>query len=259
MSSSGTRRSGRRSPGRATPAEGLRRDRYAEMRDRRRREREEAKRLTRQALLEAGLEAIIEQGLDVSLDDICARAGYTRGAFYVYFRDREDLLVAITEWVLGGILEALLGDQSPRTDVGATIERFFVALNAETWPLMPRIRIAAIRLLDAIDRWPALRARFDELILGAIRLLTSGVAEGQKLGRIRSDFEPGRLATGLVIMAMGTIMLHKVGIPIDFDRQRSAVLAMMMGGEQRPAARARTSRKAAPRKIAGKVAGKQSC
>ncbi len=229
------------------------------MRDRRRREREEAKRLTRQALLEAGLEAIIERGLDVSLDDICARAGYTRGAFYVHFRSREELLVAITEWVLGGILEALLGDETARTDVATTIERFLVALTTETWPLMPRIRTAAIRLIDAIDRWPALRARFDELILGAIRLLTAGVAEGQRLGRIRQDLEPGRLATGLVIMAMGTIMLHKVGIPIDFDRQRSAVLTMMMSTEQRPTAGTRSTGKSAPRRGASrKTAGKQS-
>jgi len=34
-----------------------------------------------------------------SLDDICDRAGFTRGAFYVHFADREALLVAVMDHV----------------------------------------------------------------------------------------------------------------------------------------------------------------
>ena len=62
--------------------------------------REESKRMTRQALLEAGLEEFVERGLDApSLDAICARAGFTRGAFYVHFDNREDFIVQLMEWV----------------------------------------------------------------------------------------------------------------------------------------------------------------
>ena len=58
--------------------------------------REVSKQETRQALLEAGLAEIIEHGWETpSLDAICARAGYTRGAFYVHFQDRDEFETAV--------------------------------------------------------------------------------------------------------------------------------------------------------------------
>lgn len=201
---------------------------YAEMRDRRRRERAEAKRQTRQALLEAGLEEIIEHGLDASLDAICARAGYTRGAFYVHFKSREDLLVGLTEWVLGGMVETLLGAPESRDDLATTVERFLTGLDSETWPLMPRIRIATIRLMDAINRWPVLRRSFDALIVQAMDRLTKAVIDGQGRSLIRRDLDPGRLGQLLTTLAMGTIMLHNVGVPLDLDPQQSVLLQMLV-------------------------------
>lgn len=196
------------------------------MRERRRRERAEAKRQTRQALLEAGLEEIIEHGLDASLDAICARAGYTRGAFYVHFKSREDLLVGITEWVLGGIVETLLAQES-HEDLATTVERFLNGLESGTWPLMPRIRIATIRLMDAINRWPVLRQSFDALIVRAMDRLTKTVSEGQQRSLIRRDLDPVRLGQLLTTLAMGTIMLHNVGVPLDLDPRRSVLLQML--------------------------------
>src|SRR4051812_40727719 len=64
------------------------------------RTREETKQRTREALVEAGIALFAEQGLDgPSLDAICERAGFTRGAFYVHFRDRDELLQAVMERV----------------------------------------------------------------------------------------------------------------------------------------------------------------
>ena len=61
---------------------------------------------TRQALLAGRAAELIEHGLDApSLDAICARAGFTRGAFYVHFKDRDDFLVAVTDWALSGIVD----------------------------------------------------------------------------------------------------------------------------------------------------------
>ena len=57
--------------------------------------RDLAKQETREALIQAGMDAFSEEGVDLpSLDAICARAGFTRGAFYVHFKDREDFFAA---------------------------------------------------------------------------------------------------------------------------------------------------------------------
>jgi TetR/AcrR family transcriptional regulator, transcriptional repressor for nem operon len=202
-------------------------DRYATIRDRRRTERAEAKRLTRQALIHAGLEEIIDSGLDASLDAISARAGYTRGAFYVHFKDREDLLLAITDWLLDAIVESLLGGEHARDDIPTMVMRFLDALNAGTFPLVPRIRIAAIRLMDAVDRWPALHERVHAFMVQLGARLAANVRDAQQAGLVRRDIDAEKLGTMLTVMAVGTIMLHDVGIPIDLDPDRSVLRKMI--------------------------------
>ncbi|MET7308993.1 TetR/AcrR family transcriptional regulator [Streptomyces sp. NPDC005571] len=51
---------------------------------------------TRAALLQAALEAFAAQGFHAtSIEQICERAGYTRGAFYSNFSSKEELLFAL--------------------------------------------------------------------------------------------------------------------------------------------------------------------
>lgn len=51
---------------------------------------------TRAALLQAALETFAEQGFHASsIEQICERAGYTRGAFYSNFSSKEELFLAL--------------------------------------------------------------------------------------------------------------------------------------------------------------------
>ncbi|MDQ2688713.1 MAG: TetR/AcrR family transcriptional regulator [Chloroflexota bacterium] len=52
---------------------------------------------TRALLLEAAAEVFAEVGLDAaSVEAICERAGFTRGAFYSNFESKEELMLALT-------------------------------------------------------------------------------------------------------------------------------------------------------------------
>src|SRR5215212_2654399 len=71
--------------------------------------REQAKAETREALIMAALDEFAAHGLEApSLDAICARAGYTRGAFYVHFKDRGDLLIAVVEHALTHFMDSVI-------------------------------------------------------------------------------------------------------------------------------------------------------
>ena len=182
---------------------------------RRQQQRADAKRLTRQTLLDAGLDEIIDHGLDVGLDAICARAGYTRGAFYVHFKNREEFLLAITGNVLHAIVDAIISeDAEAEGGVASSVGRFAHALEAGVWPLVPKIRIATVRMVDAIDRWSAIRATFDRFLAVAIERLTHIAAREQTAGHVRHDIGARDLATMLVTMGIGTIMLTNTGIPV---------------------------------------------
>lgn len=53
---------------------------------------------TRQKLLDAAAQVFAEVGLDAaSVEAICERAGFTRGAFYSNFDSKEELMLALTE------------------------------------------------------------------------------------------------------------------------------------------------------------------
>ena len=63
---------------------------------------------TRQRILDAAREEFAERGvIGGSVEDICERAGFTRGAFYSNFTDKDDVLDALVERENSRLLEHL--------------------------------------------------------------------------------------------------------------------------------------------------------
>jgi len=55
---------------------------------------------TRSALLEAAAKGLSRHGYgNLVLEEVAREAGYTRGALYHQFKDKEDLALAVVEWV----------------------------------------------------------------------------------------------------------------------------------------------------------------
>ncbi len=92
-----------------------------------RRTRREAREDTRRRLLDAALAVFLERGFAaVSVEDIATRAGFTRGALYSNFADKEELFLALVAARLEereAEVTRLMGTSSPR----ALIE------NLRTW------------------------------------------------------------------------------------------------------------------------------
>jgi AcrR family transcriptional regulator len=73
---------------------------------------------TRTALLEAAETLIAEHGYaDVSIDEICVRAGVTKGALYHHFESKRDLFRALCAYVedswVDEMVEEVSGEQDP--------------------------------------------------------------------------------------------------------------------------------------------------
>jgi AcrR family transcriptional regulator len=199
-----------------------------------RRSRDLTKRETREALLEAGLAEFAEHGLDMpSLDGICARAGYTRGAFYVHFRDRDDFIVAATEHVLGRLFGAVISTGDQAHDLERTVSRFMGAVGAEAGALQSRRRAGPLaglqfhRLLEACARSPKIRTRVVLLLQQAAGRLAQAAAAGQAMHTVRRDVDPDQVAMVLVGAAMGLLASVELGLPIDFEAGQATTLALL--------------------------------
>jgi AcrR family transcriptional regulator len=197
--------------------------------------REAAKQETRDALIAAGAAEFGEHGLDApSLDTICARAGFTRGAFYVHFRDRDDLLIAVVDRVLTRFQEILLPTEEAQLDLGRTI-RTFVAMTAAGEGATVGTPAWQFRhTLAACARIPALRARYLALQQRGIARVAAAAAAGQRAGAVRGDLDPRTIAEVMVVLSLGVSAATEVGVAFDLRAGGAALEQLLLSARAAP-------------------------
>lgn len=200
---------------------------------------------TREALVLAALEAFAEEGLDApSLDSICARAGYTRGAFYVHFPDRDALLVAVMDRIGASFLESVFSmgtsaDGGARTSMLAeAAQRFLRAVAEGRYPLMspqatstPRAgpQIRPHQLLDACARSTVVRDRYRALVEASVEHVAALTRADQSRGMVRSDVEPSAIGAVLLATVIGAQTMAELGVAIDPVAISVAFFRMLSG------------------------------
>lgn len=129
---------------------------------------------TRARLLEAAHEVFGEVGLGgASVEAICERAGFTRGAFYSNFESKDELFLALTTQLADEKLDEVavrVQDLGPTIDPESVVHEVIGASFAEGLEpqLMAEIRVQAIRdprLAEAYLAWQTvLRGRVETIM-----------------------------------------------------------------------------------------------
>lgn len=181
-----------------------------------RRPRDVSKQETREALIAAGIDAFREEGLDApSLDSICARAGYTRGAFYVHFKDRDDFLIAVMSTVVEGFMDAIIATGDAALDLQKTIDTFVGAVATKTAPMHGGVPFHQV--LAACARSPRVRERYVEVLREAVGRVANAVVEGQGAGTVRTDVDAKHVAMILIGIVSGVQALIELQYPLPFE------------------------------------------
>lgn len=178
---------------------------------------------TREALVAAATAEMAEKGLDgASLDAICARAGFTRGAFYVHFRDRDDLLVAVVERVLERT-HAELELDSPTPDLRQLIPRFAARIREGKPAAVGTPAWQFRHTLAACARIPKLRDRYVALQRGAVKQVGAAIKAGQREGTVRSEVDADATAEIMVMVSLGIAAALELGMPFDLNAGAEAL------------------------------------
>ncbi|MFE9040285.1 TetR/AcrR family transcriptional regulator [Streptomyces sp. NPDC012421] len=159
---------------------------------------------TRAALLKAALETFAEHGFHATtIEQICERAGYTRGAYYSNFASKEELFLA------------LFDEHSERTV--RRLAEAIDALAAEEYTLARLAELAATVEPDERD-WYLVTTEFT---LHAIRDPQAAWVLARHDERLRAE-----LARGL------TLVLRRAGreLTVDADRFARLLIALREGG-----------------------------
>jgi len=196
------------------------------------RPREATKQETRDALIAAATSELAEKGLETaSLDAICARAGFTRGAFYVHFRDREELVVAVVDRILTKLFDAVIPAGEAPEDLDRTVAQY-VAMVVQQAPAVSGTKgWRHHHTLAACARSPALRQRYASLQEEAMSRVTKAARAGQRAGTVRKDVPARALGEILVILTMGIGAMLELEIPFDLTGGARAVKALMRAKE----------------------------
>ncbi|MBK8468388.1 MAG: TetR/AcrR family transcriptional regulator [Actinomycetales bacterium] len=127
---------------------------------------------TRERLLDAAAVVFAARGVaGASVEEVCERAGFTRGAFYSNFATKDELVVALLDREEGALLDQLttaLGDALTDPDpVGACAQRLFELqpFGAHNYALRAELTLLAVRDPSLAAPYRATRRSFRDRFL----------------------------------------------------------------------------------------------
>lgn len=188
-------------------------------------QRDETKQRTKEALIKAGVKLFAEHGFDQpSLDAICEKAGFTRGAFYVHFKDRDDFLVEVMQYVGASVVSGLIPDN---TDLPAIITRFIQAVSSGEYPLTRKKGVRPHQLIEACARSKTIRTTYVSLVTESIHRLTAAIEQSQQHQTIRNDIAAEPTAALLLAVVIGAQTMIDLQAPIDFGASALSLMQLL--------------------------------
>jgi AcrR family transcriptional regulator len=153
----------------------------------------EKKEATRARLLEAAAEEFGRVGLErASIDAISLAAGYAKGTIYNYFASKEELFLAVVEEASG---RAAAAAAAPPEEPAR--ERLRVAIAAFCAWADTHEAFARVLVRECLTGTPTLHARVIDAEAPLTDALQTALADGARLGQLRTDLPPDRLALAI--------------------------------------------------------------
>ena len=173
--------------------------------------REESQARTRNLLIEAARDVIVKKGFaQASVRDIADAAGFSLGAFYSNFPEKEAILLELVQRhqseERGRIELALSNAPGDAVKTMAGIEKWAATINSD-----PSWAILAIELQLQALRSPAFAKAYNELNRKHRQALGALITRLFELFGKRVPGDPVEVATGFIALGRGMALLPKGG------------------------------------------------
>ncbi len=189
-------------------------------------------------IVQAAAEVFAEKGYQrARVIDVARRAGIGKGTIYEYFRNKQELFLAVFDWYVEGVLEASLAAIAPSDAPPRTLRRLveeMLAATAEVLHLYPL----------TLEFWAAaagseLGERLNQEFRDLYRRYGDALAEVIRAGVASGDFHPAvdPLATARVLAGALDGLFLQAWLDPDFDAPAAgrAFLDVLLGGLAAPA------------------------
>jgi len=158
----------------------------------------------RQRILRAAIDVFAKKGyFTARMTDVAAEAGVADGTLYLYFEGKEDLLLNIFDHVLGHFVEQV---EREIADVDDPVEKLRILIRMHLESLNSDPHLAQVLQIE-IRHSRHFLSLFTRGKLGTyLSVLRGIIEEGQKVGRFRTDINPG-LVTNVVFGAVDEFVM----------------------------------------------------
>ncbi len=165
--------------------------------------------LTREKILASAHRIFVRDGFEASkLEEIASAAGYTRGAFYKRFKNKEELFVAVAgqqiEGHISNALNRVLSKSDPKSKIQIFLQQF-----TETMPEARSLGMLMMEFSLFVFRHPRMRrhlASLNEQINDGIKQVFEEIYRGADLN---TDTSLSSVGIGFYSLAQG-LALHEI-------------------------------------------------
>jgi TetR/AcrR family transcriptional repressor of nem operon len=199
----------------------------------------------KEKLLNAALSLIREKGFSgMTVDDLCSRAGVTKGAFFHYFKSKDELGVAAAEhW---SALTGALFERAPYHDPEDPLERVLAYIEFRRELLRGDIPeftcVVGTIVQETYGQYPEIREACRASIFGHAGTLVDDIVQAMTDHGVAADWTAESLAAHTQAVLQGAFILAKakndVGVAIEsVDHLRRYVELLFAGSASGPVTR----------------------
>ncbi|WP_281215575.1 TetR/AcrR family transcriptional regulator [Bacillus altitudinis] len=150
-------------------------------------------------IIDAAVVVIAENGYHQSqVSKIAKQAGVADGTIYLYFKNKEDILISLFKEKMGQFIERMETDIQKKPSAK---EKLLLLIREHFRLLSQDHHLALVTQLELRQSNLELRQKINEVLKGYLNMLDSILAEGKKTGEFRQNLDV-RLARQMVF---GTI------------------------------------------------------
>ncbi|MBN1498954.1 MAG: TetR/AcrR family transcriptional regulator [Spirochaetes bacterium] len=166
---------------------------------------------TKTIILQAATKDFLSNGYDKSsLNDLVKKCGVTKGAFYHYFKTKDDLFLEVMNTMFGEIDKWITEmTNSCKTFKDFLFSYFNYPSFFSKWSGSMGISANMYRLIfDAITVFPFLKTRISDSYKNYFKDIENRIIEAQKSGELRNDINPDNLSVHLTVLVEGFILFE---------------------------------------------------
>jgi AcrR family transcriptional regulator len=187
--------------------------------------KEEAKK----RIIAAGVEVMCEKGYSqTTMEDIAAYLGVSKGALYLYFKSKEDLIIESARNMqlhLSQLRMMQMATSPMRTPIDVWTEILDNLL-----PFDPRINRLYFELVAITERNPEINKISAKNLADEIEMIEHEIASLQQKRQVRADADPRTIAVAMISIFNGLRLMNIFGVDRNEIRKRWIDVGRIMLG-----------------------------